>query len=86
MILKRFIKSGKSVIILALVCVIVFMGLLIKTGVETQWMSEQENIKLRQYKQDIDSWKTCFEKIAIFEVDGEKVVKLSDVQSCGDSQ
>jgi len=62
------------------------MGFIIDSQVRAQMQVIAENDRLKEYEQNIKTWKTCFENVAIFEVDGEKVIKMSDVQSCGKNQ
>jgi len=83
MILNRFIKSGKSMIILVLICIIVFMGLMIHTQVQSQMVVIRENEGYKEYVSGVESWKNCMANTNIYTIADEKYAKLSEIQSCG---
>lgn len=86
MILRRFIKSWKGIAILLLTLFSVFCVSLVYTGMQTQWITVQENEKLKSYVSEIETWKTCMENTNLYTIEGEKYTKLSEIQECGKHQ
>ena len=43
---------------------------------------EEEKAQFEKYFSEIEAWKNCIEETKLYEVDGEKVIRLVDVQSC----
>lgn len=82
MILNRFFKFGKDVVILVLICIIVFMGLMIDSQVRSQLEVIGENNQLKADALAIKEWRTCIENTNLYTIENEKYSKMSEIQTC----
>lgn len=83
MILRRFIKSWKGIAILLLTLFSAFCVSLVFTSMQTQWITVQENEKLKVDQARVDEWKKCFSTIETWRVDSQEFIKVDDVRNCG---
>jgi uncharacterized membrane protein affecting hemolysin expression len=82
MILHKFIKSWRGVVILLLVCLVVFMGLMIDSQVRSQMIVIGENNQLKADSLAISEWRKCMENTNLYTIENEKYTKLSEIQEC----
>ncbi len=83
MIIRRFVKSGKSIFIVILLFIMFWMVLMIDSQVRTQMVTIRENDRLKADNEAVAKWRDCFKSKNLYEIDGVEYVRLSEIQECG---
>jgi len=78
-------RKNLAIVVLSILLVVVsvFSMLAVNGTLDDKHRLDEENAQYKKYFSEIETWKKCVLSTKLYEVDGEKVVKMNDVQSCG---